>query len=278
MTDLIPGWPIVGDVLDETKPAIYMEQDLWDTMYRRTFRFSPQQVNINVLNERAETRKAETPGQKTTKLIKRGAVVVVEGEPDGAAAALGRAVDPCVLRSLRGDRPQAGGDQEERRLEAQARRAHPEAHADPGDDRGLRHPQRLLPERGHRQRPARSREGAARAGRGRGRGLRASSSGATCSGSRRRRRTRSVRRRRGGRRREPGSCDRHLPQEPQELRSPGTARRSSRPARSTASTRASSSPSPGSSRASASTPSGRTTPGAGGREEVRLLGGRRSPR
>ena len=69
--DIIPGWGFLADIRDETKPAIYMEQDFWNTLYRRTFRFSPQQVNINVLNERAAVRGAKTPEQKTNILIKR---------------------------------------------------------------------------------------------------------------------------------------------------------------------------------------------------------------
>jgi hypothetical protein len=70
-SSFIPGLGIFNDMLDETKPAIQMDQGIIDTLKRRTLRFSPQKVNLAILNQQAQERgAAKTVSQRRNEEVK----------------------------------------------------------------------------------------------------------------------------------------------------------------------------------------------------------------
>jgi hypothetical protein len=67
----VPFLPITLDILDETKPAVLMDQGIKDTLIRRTLRFTPQKTNLAILNQQAKGRQAgKTVSQKKDAEVK----------------------------------------------------------------------------------------------------------------------------------------------------------------------------------------------------------------
>jgi len=56
--EYVPFWGTYADIRDETKPAVQMEQGALDTIQRRVIRFSPQRMNLAILNQQAKERGA----------------------------------------------------------------------------------------------------------------------------------------------------------------------------------------------------------------------------
>lgn len=54
--EFVPFWGIYQDVVDETKPAVMMDQGLAATAKRRVLRFSPQRMNLAILNAQGKKR------------------------------------------------------------------------------------------------------------------------------------------------------------------------------------------------------------------------------
>jgi hypothetical protein len=70
-SDYLPFLPMTLDILDETKPAIQMDQGVLDTLSRRTMRWTPQKINLAILNQQGKGRDApKTVSQRKDAEIK----------------------------------------------------------------------------------------------------------------------------------------------------------------------------------------------------------------
>jgi hypothetical protein len=67
---MIPFWGLGADVIDEERPKTQIDQGLGVTLLRRTVRFSPQRLDLALLNQQAEEGGAKkTPQQVITEKV-----------------------------------------------------------------------------------------------------------------------------------------------------------------------------------------------------------------
>jgi len=57
--EFVPFWGTYQDIVDETKPASQLDQGIGATLGRRIVRFSPQRMNMSILNQQAKDRGEE---------------------------------------------------------------------------------------------------------------------------------------------------------------------------------------------------------------------------